>query len=494
MIAKQAVRLLGLERPDLDASLGPFRDLWVPWGERTEADIPSPLAEAAMPGDGACVVGVIDHAVPFAHPRLCVPGGPSRVAGAWAMDAIGGDGSVDFGRSFTGREIDALRAAHGSEDAVYRAAGVISTGGAQRTALMQAASHGAGVMDLAVGPEDASAPVVLVSLPDVVVRQTQGTLMPSFLVLGAIYILDRAARLSRAVGRRLPVVINTSLGVTGGPRDGSGLFERLHDALAGAHDLPVGEVRMVVPMGNHAEAAISGVLDPDGTIGWAISPDDPTPSFLELHGLAGALGQVEVTPPGGQPVPVPEGLQPGQQVDLRRDGRVLGRIYRATRRARDGAAWEVWTLALPPSDGGTRDAVGLPGLWRIGRRGGQGPVEVQLLRDDALLGSGARPSRLVDLNAGGRLAPERSVNAYATSQGAIRVGAKAPYSGRDSRHARAADGDTVIAVDPARSDPGLIVAGTRAGSSARLSGTSAASAVATARVADALRADTTPRT
>lgn len=486
MIAQEAVRLLGLELPDLDASLAPFRDLWVPWGDTPSVPVTPPLSPEAMPDASApcCVIGVIDHAIPFAHPHLALEGGQTRVAAAWMMDAMvpAGTSDVGFGRVLTGLEIDALRANHASDDALYRAAGAISTFGPRRTSLLKAASHGAAVADLAAGGHaNATCPVVTVSLPDAVVRDTRGTLMPSFLVLSTIFILDRAAKLSRSLGRRLPVVINTSLGVSGGPRDGTGLFERLHDALQIASDLPVGPVRMVVPMGNHAASDISGTLPPSGTMGWSIPPDDGTPSFLELHCPAGALGDLSIAPPSAAHVLVPPTLTPGRHIDLRRDGRLIARLYRAARQAADGTDWEVWTLALPPTDGSTLQAAGLPGLWKIERQGGQGQVEVQLLRDDALLGSRARPSRLVDLGLGGRIDADRCVNAYATSQGAIRVGAHAVYSGRDRHHARGPDGDVMVLVDPSKASPGVKAAGTRGGSTSRISGTSAASAVATSQ-------------
>ena len=471
-----------------EADLSAFAALFDrdPGGPKAAPDLP-----LAVPPEGpACVVGIIDHGIPVAHPDLAADG-HSRIAAAWMMGADGPSGRLPLGRRVTGREIDAALARAGTPEGAHRALGGVSVGSGRgrRTALLRAATHGAAVADLAAGRGGADLPVVAVDLPDAVVRDTGGTALPFYLLLGTLFVLDEAARLSAALGRRLPVVVNASLGVTAGAKDGTGLLPRFQDAVAAATDLPVGPVRFVAPMGNHRAAAVAGRLGPDQAVGWRIPPDDGTPSFLEIHAPEGAMGTLSLARPGGAPVPL-DGLPPGRARDLEADGVHLARAHRTRRAGVDGPV-DVVTLAVPPTDGSTgRAARGLPGTWRIARLGGTGPADVYVQRDDRLLGGGARPSRLVDVD-GPVIDEGRSVNPYATGTAARRAGAwlgrgPAAYSGRDDARG-AAEGDVRVGVDSGRTLAGRLASGVAPGSAARLSGTSAAAALVARAEAEALR-------
>ena len=136
-------------------------------------------------------------------------------------------------------------------------------------------------------------------------------------------------------------------------------------------------------------------------------------------------------------------------------------VHAASDRA-DGAAREVLTLALPPTEpaeAGTIDGTGRPGLWRVRAAEGGPPLDVFVQRDDVVLGFGAVrrvQSRLWDesyvplapdgrpvetdeaagrLGAGGPIRRAGSVNAYAAVRGAalVRVGGR--LAGRGGRGA-----------------------------------------------------------
>ena len=103
---------------------------------------------------------------------------------------------------------------------------------------------------------------------------------------------------------RLPVVLNLSLGLTAGPRDGTGLLERFLDALATHASTGLGPVHAVLPTGNHRMARLRATLRPQGRIGWQLPPDDATQTPLEIWGPVRPSRpdwpmRIGLTPPGG---------------------------------------------------------------------------------------------------------------------------------------------------------------------------------------------------
>ncbi len=519
MIAEEIAGLFSRVSDGIPEGLGGLDALW--------RKIPGPEDGAHLLDDAAGtrhVIGVIDHAIPFAHPRLTDAVGNARTAAIWMMDGLDPDdvalasgGDLPFGTELRGPAITTLRARHRSawgvdEDALYRAAGAVSAARTRRMSLARSATHGAAIADIAAGaaPDSPAAegrPLIAVGLPDDVVRDTSGTLAPWFVLLGTLFVLRRAQMLSRTIGRPLPVTVNLSFGVTAGARDGSGHVDRFQDAVTlGAEGMGLGPVRFVVPMGNHLQSRTGGILEPGQSVGWRIPPQDATPSYLDIRlpHPQPDRARLILTPPGGAPqaTPLPA---PGQSRDLMDGDRHLGRLYAARVRGAVGHVL-VLTLAVPPTDGrGAPEIAGRPGLWDVMLEATDQPAEIAVQRDDSgrALPSFGRQSKLIHhsyvrtdpighpLRDGdvGPVRRGRTVNAFACGHEQVRVGATdaggamAPYSGRDAARA-AADGDELAPGDRSRNRAGLVTAGPRAGGHQRIRGTSIAAAGVTARLSD----------
>lgn len=492
--------------------------------------------DAAPDERPACVMGVIDDAVPFAHPRLTVRGPDgrthSRVASIWAMGAAREGGETRFGREWRGPAVDALLAAHAApgagldEEALYRSAGLWDAARGPLHAGGRRAAHGAVVADLAAGgppsdPAGRQRPVIAASLPPEVTRDTSGTFAPWFVLLATLHVLDRARRLAEALGRGpLPVVINLSYGVTAGPKDGSGLVESVHRLIAEEGVDGVGPVRFAVPMGNHRLGRLRGRAEPGGTLRWRVPPDDATPSFLELRGPPAdappECGEIAfaVAPPGEAPI---EGrVAHGTARELTIGGRHVARVYAGLSRTTGGRLREVLTLALPPTDAATGPE-GRAGLWSIAMAGGA-PFDAYIQRDDAIpgFGGGGRQMRfagpdwdpIVELGGpvpGGPSTTEGTVNAWATGGAPWQVpvsgarpdgpesrmpGGLVPYSAFPVGVAAADDpvleGGARAVAHRSAVRPGVPAAGTFAGTALRAAGTSVAAPQAARAMADAL--------
>ena len=524
----------------------------VGWEDAPEGEF---LSAAAMPsaGDPFCILGMIDDSIAPLHPALTVtaPAGlASRIAAAWMMGAsrsaeIGR--ALSIGREIRGVDIDPLlaQAAAGTdENSIMRAAGLHDAARGPLHAGGRRGGHGAAVAGLMAGnvPEDPvgrERPLIAVSLPPEVTRSTDGTFLPWFVHAGLIFILRRAAALVRALEGedpvrplRPPLVVNLSYGVMAGRKDGHGELPRLMQAVAEGRNLPaplardrarIGEMRIVLPMGNHRLSRLRARLAPrscpDGArVWWEVPPDDSSPNYLEIWASEGDDPlPLAITPPGGPEIEVPPGASDGWAREITLDGDHLLLVYRGMRTAPGGGRAggpprRVVTLALPPTAPDRavrRDARGHPGLWAI-RSLTDAPLDLFVQRDDALDGfdTGRRQSRLwhpdyVVRKDDGRLREidhptdtcpirrEGTANAYATTNGdavvraAARIGSPrgpAPYSGlggdgiapTSGNPARRAEGDRGAISDRSPIRPGIPAAGAHAGASVHISGTSAA--------------------
>lgn len=483
------------------------------------------LGDEALPEDPAraAIIGIIDDSIPFAHELLTVeaPDGRrhTRVASIWMQGArsltpaapsrwpldpvpaslraalgldrapppVGAD--LLLGRELRGGQIDALLARLGTpvlpdEGALYRAAGAIDLGRPSPPGWARTGSHGAAVAALAAGfpPGEAAArrfPVIAVSLPPEVTRDTRGSLGPFFIVLAYLHILHRAERLCRLIEARrglpdgslqLPVVINLSYGITAGPKDGQSLLERFQDALSAPTGWPgLGPVRCVLPAGNHRLGRLHAQLQAGGgegqtdTLRWVLPPDDPSPNAIELWGPPedagrgpGARLEVAIRPPGA-PDFVTAPFPGDGWVALEADGREIARLRRA-RHATPVRARDVVTVMLHPTAARQLgDPVAVPGEWQLRVSGPSwGPIEVTVQRDETVAGFrfGARQSSLTDTaylaaELGGLpilddpappLSPIRrrgTLNAYATGLLNVRVGGA--IAGADASRLAAAD-------------------------------------------------------
>jgi hypothetical protein len=261
---------------------------------------------APTPSWGSVVVGIVDDGIAFAHARLRGADGRPRVRHFWdqrtPVDApafvpalpvpYGVEWTADNAQPNEGA-VDSLsdlvqahtHAGQLDEDAVYAAAG--------QAQVAARARHGTHVLDLAAGAEPSSSagpPVVAVQLPHAVGSDPSGHLLAPLLYDGLRYVVDRADRIAMAdgLGGPVPVVVNLSYGLYGGPHDGSSMLEEAIDDLFAQREVMAGApLSVVVAAGNIALARChaSFELGPSKRsrlLNWRIPPDSGAPAFLEL--------------------------------------------------------------------------------------------------------------------------------------------------------------------------------------------------------------------
>ena len=403
-----------------------------------------PLSPSAIPSDpgASCIVAVIDHTIPFAHHLLTCGTGHSRVAGIWLQGApmVRRYRHIPFGQHLTGRHIDYLRGlddgpVRRDADGVYRWLGLIDPAHASGRWFMRQYSHGAAVAGTAAGyePGDATGlahPLIGVSLPDWALADTSGAVTPLLIQAGVTYIIGQARALSRqfsqVAGRplRLPLVVNISLGITAGPRDGSSLIERLQDELSRNPPAGLGPVHFVLSTGNSRQEMLNAVLTPKtgprrppGTkpdrardrIGWQLLPDDRTLSLLEIwsapHALKEDAIRIRLTAPDGRSATSafgPPEVGKGQIAYIRdRHGDELARLYLQGWGEQDDTVMrQVLTIIMPPSVIWKPDVTtALAGQWQLQLLSAPaGDCDVVVQRDDRLPGfpPSGRQSFLVD--------------------------------------------------------------------------------------------------
>jgi len=184
-----------------------------------------------VPDGSGVIVGIVDHGCDFSHPnfRKRDAAGSTRVLFLW--DQRGGRTNLSprrygYGREFTAKMIDrvlANRPANDEPDGPHKRLGY----------LIQAASHGTRVMDVAVGSGAVGngagvapgADIIFVdaSLGDFDDSESAGN--SRHLLEAVTYIFEKAATLGR------PAVVNISLNFDSGPHDGSTPIEEGFDHL-----------------------------------------------------------------------------------------------------------------------------------------------------------------------------------------------------------------------------------------------------------------------
>lgn len=296
-------------------------------------------AEIGMGGD--VVVGIIDDALAFAHERFRI-GDKTRVEFVWLQDGAYpspgtpiyvGTPPISYGVELAKEDqapykgIDTLLAecTHAGaidEDEVYRRTGLIDFCRAGHKAAAWRVAHGTHVMDLAVGEDPSSRcenrPIVCVQLPAMTTADTSGADLATYALDAIEYILLRADEIAAQRGvPHLPVVINFSYGMIGGPHDGTSELEEAIDALvAWRNAVCEAPLAVVLPAGNSHLSRCHATVTFDHTgevaeLSWRILPDDWTSSFLEIWmpyrpPSAGTASRVEitlVTPDGTQMSP-----------------------------------------------------------------------------------------------------------------------------------------------------------------------------------------------
>lgn len=288
------------------------------------------LGGATRPG-GPAIVAVIDDAVGFLHRRFRRADGRSRFDGVWLMAPPTAPGGPR-GRILDRADIDALVAKQ-CEASTYAAvmAGLFPPHVPR--GLMRAATHGTHVADLAAGAAPGSmdgVDLLAACLPPLALRDTNGDGWAGDLVLALHWVVRRAIALSAAcaAGPR-PLVINLSLGMSAGTKDGTGLAERaIVESLAAYEATASGPARATLPFGNDYRTRLVALVSPvpgtSASLSWQIPPDDR----LGARMLVRATGPVALalSPPGGPPA-VPVDLVPGTTAEVRHGGRIVARVH-----------------------------------------------------------------------------------------------------------------------------------------------------------------------
>lgn len=261
------------------------------------------------------IIGVIDDGLPFAHDHFCNREGHSRIEHFWLQAAQGQKGmaAIPYGREFNRDQIDGFRAKHRlpsgriDEDGLYAdpAIGAITDGPDIGRNIFQNYTHGAHVMDTAagfsaddLGSENADQiRIIGVQLPRTSLEDTSGFGKDAFILSAVHYVLGRAKLTAEAYGAEdVSVLINISLGISGGPKNGNHQLERaIDEAVAQFSAKPLGDVKVYLAAGNNFDSQLYGEkkLPKRGKsfeLPWRIQPNDRTSSYLEVW-LDGSEGE-----------------------------------------------------------------------------------------------------------------------------------------------------------------------------------------------------------
>lgn len=299
------------------------------------------LGEVEINPEKAVIIGVIDDGINVAHERFVDQYNRARVDYAWHQDGVARSPSrVLFGREVTRPEIDAMRAKYDTEEEVLRALRLVDHVKAEASTLSKSFSHGTFVLDRLAGyssrpdrygrnengddtlPEENEGTdprdrrIVSVQLHRRVTEETSGALYTLFAIAGLQYIVDRAWKVAERIvqrengkiKRRIPLVVNFSYGLAGGPHNGDHLFERFVDQLANTlddagDDAPLGPLIVNMPTGNrhlvkgHAHVRANRNDTQDLEVNWITQPQDKSPNYLEVWI---PYPQNPETRPGGQ--------------------------------------------------------------------------------------------------------------------------------------------------------------------------------------------------
>ncbi|MFW2589942.1 hypothetical protein [Sagittula sp. SSi028] len=342
---------------------------------------------------GQPIVAVIDDGIGFLNKRFR-RGSQSRFHAVWlqALETRAADGGILSGMVLDQSQISDMFSR--DEAAAYTTLDEVLKGPPGRFAR----AHGTQVLDLAAGADSDSGdpvadwPLLAVSLPPQMVDDTSGTGMESYMLQGLRWVLQQA----RQIDATAPVIVNLSLGVSAGPKDGSGFLACQMAREAERWEQRTGQpVRLVWSFGNGFRADLAARVPsdmPSAAVDMRVLPDDRTASYLEIR-PSGALS-LRITPPEG-PASDWVTLDEGTVQSLEdAQGRAVARLYHQPARSRGEGVTEPahYVLALAPTTARkAAEPVAPAGQWRLELSGdGARGADIVIQRDDSLPGSTKR--------------------------------------------------------------------------------------------------------
>lgn len=265
-----------------------------------------------------------------------------------------------------------------------------------------ASTHGTTVCDIAGGADpldedDAlrDCPMLAVQLPPQAVEDTSGATLQPYVVRALRWIIDQADSLA-VNGQHRPLVVNLSIGVLAGAKDGTSLIDRQIAAEILRREQRTGvPMRVVFAFGNDNLTRQIGhmTLKPkkQKPVTLRVQSEDYTPSFVELRAdrPEDLLLQLECL----QASPLTLGSIPaGKSVSLAAgDGRAVARVYSVAPQPLDGGGQTApyYLLAIAPTAAFAAGKVLAPsGPWTItlGTQNAKQSVRIEVQRDDRPLG------------------------------------------------------------------------------------------------------------
>ena len=501
-------------------------------GAAQPAAVQTPKPTALMP---AAIVAVVDEAIGYLNARFCTQNGgvrKTRLQNIWLQteDELVQNGpnlSTQSGQQIDANAIDALLAKGTMLDESAEYAAINETLYGKRISPIWhgitagagselASTHGSHVTDISGGADPAdignlllACPMLAVQLPPQAVEDTSGSKLQPYVVRAIRWIIDQADALA-VDGQHRPLIVNLSLGVLAGLKDGTSLIERQVAAEVLRREARTGApMRVVFAFGNDNLTHQTGFMEikpnapQDVTL--RVQSEDYTPSFVELRGERPEDLMLQIDCLQSEPLTLGT-IPAGQAVSLSaKGGQAMARVYAMKAQPLDGGGETApfYVLAIAPTasfEGGKPLAPS--GAWKItlGTEGTAQDVRIEVQRDDRPLGFSAlaRQSYLDDHSlwnwtepkktpytppADGPVTPRGSHSAwvsetmldqiYTVGAALEDTGFAAPYSATGAPYV--AKNPNVSAIgDSSWTLRGVMASGTLSGTTAVLSGTSVA--------------------
>ncbi|MGB7317539.1 MAG: hypothetical protein WBC85_06180 [Planktotalea sp.] len=484
----------------------------------------------AQPSTSApAAIGIIDDGIGYLHPNFWNQQGKTRFAGCWLQTEPTFDsaGHACGGLALSPNDINAdiARLSGASEDELYRERNDALHAPLTHHGMRNSATHGTFMLDLAAGVDplapDAQSmrdvPILAVQLPPSAFEDTSGVRMQTHVIQGLRWMIYHAF----AQGLTDELVVNISLGVVAGPKNGGSFLEQQMSReirRIDAHSHGTKTLELVFAYGNAYDDGLVarmalGASESQG-VQLCLQPDDRTDSFVELRLTDQSAHRkpkrIEVTLTAPDGTSATRTVRKGRHVTLfGTETAPIARLYHTPERELWGGVHEpgYLTLAFAPTSASKSDDTLAPsGHWQISCRNvSSDAMDLTLLvqRDDSPFSrnTGARQAYFDDalarawnprmrdysaLDPNSALTHQGSHSAFATvaHDNAHRIGGANVRAGTITPSDFTAQGadwsgfapDASAIAETGFHTSGVLAAGHFASATARLSGTSAAAA------------------